>query len=166
MPVPVVIQRNPRRQIIVRNGASRIGLRNALDGPVTITATNPTIALSINRNPRRRKEFASTNASAALSPLPSIQYDICCTRAARFSRLRFDIPRRTSTTELELSSCPTAVAGNSRQRVAACQHNLVHRLKFESRSTSIVFTSTYSGSSTGQERYFRRTKLSNFERFL
>ena len=28
------------------------------------------------------------------------------------------------------------------------------------------FTSTYSGSSTGQERYFRRTKFSDFERFL
>jgi hypothetical protein len=34
---------------------------------------------------------------------------------------------------------------------------LAHRLKFESRSTSIVFTNTYSGSSTGQERYFLRT---------
>lgn len=40
-----------------------------------------------------------------------------------------------------------------------------HRIRFESRSTSIVFTSTCCASSTGQDRYFLRTKLSIFERF-
>jgi hypothetical protein len=43
---------------------------------------------------------------------------------------------------------------------------VAYRLKFESRSTSIVFSSTYSGSSTGQQRYFLRTKRSIFERAI
>jgi hypothetical protein len=62
--------------------ASRIG-PNGLDGFVTITATKPTNAFSSNRNPRRQKKFISANASVTLSPSPSIQSNIRCTRAAQ-----------------------------------------------------------------------------------